>query len=144
MIPRRIGNQIRRLHQRIHRAGALNSAPVILHWVTTTTPPGYLPDVETSGAGAVVAPHSLEITALVHYVNIQTTGYVRFASIKTGDVILDFLGDAPLDGKPGLRFEIGGIMHVQKDAGGDDLAASWDVRCNGVPITRTLVVQPLS
>jgi hypothetical protein len=36
-----------------------------------------------------------------------------------------------------------GQVFIQKD-GGDELAKSWDVRCNGFPVTRTVLVTPLS
>lgn len=121
----------------------MNSGPVILHWTTAVRPPGYIADIETTHGPSVVTNHTLEAQALIHYVNIHTTGYTRYAQIKQGDVILDFLGDAPIDDKPGLRFEIGGKIYIQKE-GGDELAESWDVRCNGVAVTRTVLVTLLS
>lgn len=143
-IPRNIGRKLARAHASIQRSGVLNSEPVTLRWRTASAPAaGYLPDVESSGAAATFTDHSEVVTALVHYVNIHTTGYVRHAQVETGNVILDFPGDVNLDDKPSLRFEIGGRIYVQKD-GGNDLAESWDVRCNGVPVTRTvlLTLQP--
>lgn len=128
---------------RLHRQGLLNSSPVTLRWTDTTRPPGYLPDLESTHAGSVVAERSEEVSAFVHYVNIHHTGYSHFAQVKLGDVILDFPGDVALDGRASLRFEIGGKIYVQKD-GGDELAASWDVRCGGVPVTRTVLVTLLS
>jgi hypothetical protein len=143
-IPRNIGLQLTRLHQKIQRSGALNSEPVILRWrVTTAVPVGYLPDVEATGTGATFADQELAVSALIHYVNIHTTGFSRFAQIESGDVILDFLGDVAIDGKDSLRFIIGGKVYVQKD-GGDELASSWDVRCNGHAVTRTVLVTLLS
>lgn len=151
-IPRSIGRKIHRLHQKIHRQGALNAEPVALRWTDLVFPEGYLQDVETSPQ-PVATPRVLIVTALVHTVNIHTTGYTRYTQVRHGDVILDFLGDAPLDDKPHLRFEIGGVVanddmtggaiYVQKD-GGDELAASWDVRCNGLPVTRTVLACLLS
>lgn len=143
-IPRNIGRQIARLHRQIHRSGALNSGPVTLQWRTTAAVPvGYLPDIETSAAGSTFTDHAEVTTALIHYVNIHTTGYSRFAQVESGDVILDFLGDVEIDGKDALRFLIGGKVYVQKD-GGDELASSWDVRCNGQAVTRTVLVSLLS
>ena len=140
-----IGRKLARFHARLHRSGALNSEPVTLRWRTASAPPtGYLPDVESSAGSAVTfTDHSAVVTALVHYVNIHTTGYTRYAQIEHGDVILDFLGSVALDDKPALRFEVGGKIYVQKD-GGDELASSWDVRCNGTPITRTVLASLLS
>lgn len=139
-IPRRVGQRIRRVQKALHRAGAVNSGEVTLHWTETTVPDGYLPDVETTGDGSVSTERSLEgLRAFIHYVNIHTTGYVRHARVEHGDVILDFMDDAPIDGKQSLRFLIDSKIYVQKD-GGAELATSWDVRCNGVPVTRTVLV----
>jgi hypothetical protein len=141
---RNIGPRLRRIHQRIQRSGSLNSGPVTLRWRTAASvPPDYLPDVETSAAGSTYVDHEELSHALIHYVNIHTTGYSRFAQIEHGDIILDFLGDMAIDGKEALRFIIGGKIYVQKD-GGDELASSWDVRCNGIAVTRTVLVTLLS
>ena len=183
-VPRRIGRQIQRIHQKLHRAGALNSEPIALRWTELAVPPGYLADVETSPR-PVATPRVAIVTAFLHYVNIHTTGYTRYTQVRQGDVILDFPGDVDLENKPQLRFEIGGQIilgdallagdgdpllagdggsiltdsgdtipvasadmrggkiYVQKD-GGDEIAASWDVRCNGQPVTRTVLVTLLS
>ncbi len=142
-IPRNIGRKISRIHQKIQRSGALNSEAVILHWrVSSLAPAGYLPDVESSAGGMTWQDQSESVTALVHYVNIHTTGYTRHAQVETGNIILDFLGNAAIDGKQDLRFEVGGKLYVQKD-GGNELASSWDVRCNGVPVTRTVLASLL-
>lgn len=141
-IPRRIGNKIHRIHQKIHRVGALNSEPIVLRWSELNTPEGYLPDVETSPQ-PVATERTQTVPAFVHYVNIHTTGNIRYTQVRHGDVILDFLGDVILDDKPQLRFEVGGKIYVQKE-GGDELAASWDVRCNGQAITRTILASLMS
>jgi len=151
-VPRNIGRKIQRMHEKIHRMGALNSEPVALRWVDLVIPPGYLPDVETSPQ-PVSTPRVQILTAFVHYVGVSTTGYTRYTQVRQGDVILDFPGDVAIDGKSHLRFEIGGVVaagdmtggqvFTQKD-GGDELAKSWDVRCNGQPVTRTVLVTPLS
>lgn len=141
-IPRNIGRKVHRLHKKIHGQRALNSEPVILRWTQLVTPPGYNPHVETSPQPTATEMSS-PVVAFVHYVNIHTTGYTRFAQVRQGDVILDFPGDVVLDDKPQLRFEIGGKIYIQKD-GGDELAASWDVRCNGQAVTRTVLVSLMS
>ena len=140
-VPRRIANKIRRIQDTIHRAGGMNSELVTMTWTEETVPPGYDPNLETSPQPTVQAM-TQEARAFVHYVNIQTTGYAKFAQVRHGDVILDFMGDVEIDGKRDMRFEVGGKVFVQKD-GGNELAESWDVRCNGIPVTRTVLVSPL-
>lgn len=140
-VPRRIANKIRRVQDAIHRAGGLNSELVEMRWTVEVAPDGYDPNIETSAA-PVVSEQVAEARAFVHYVNIQTSGYVKFAEVRNGDVILDFTGDVDIDGKKDLRFIIGGQVFVQKMAG-KDLANSWDVRCNGVAVTRTVLCSPL-
>ena len=143
-IPRNIGRKIHRLHQKIHRAGALNSEKVLLRWTQLTIPTGHNPHIETSPQ-PTAAEQKQEVFCFVHYVNIHTTGYTRFTEIKTGDVILDFIGDVAIDGKEGLEFEIGrvgntpGKLYVQKN-GGKELAESWDVHANNQAVTRTVLV----
>lgn len=139
-IPRRIGNKIHRLHRKLHQQGAMNSEPVVLRWSELVYPEGHNPHLETSPQPAATE-RSLPLTAFVHYVQIATTGYSRYTQVRQGDVILDFPGDVALDNKPHLQFEIGGALYIQKD-GGDELAKSWDVRCNGQTITRTVLVTP--
>jgi len=137
-LPRNIGRKVHRITRKIHSQGLLNSEPVTLRWSELVIPQGYNPHVETSPQ-PVATEQTLALTCFVHYVNIHTTGYTQYTQIRMGDVILDFLGDVQLDNKPHLQFEIGGKIYIQK-AGGDELAASWDVRCNGIPVTRTVLV----
>ena len=141
-IPRRIGRKVHRITQKLHSQGALNSELVTLRWSALTIPQGHNPHVETSPQPAATE-QTQQTRAFVHYVNIHTTGYTKYTQIRQGDVILDFQGDVVLDNKPQLRFEIGGKIYIQKD-GGDELAASWDVRCNGMPVTRTVLVTLMS
>lgn len=120
--------------------GDMNSGEVILRWRGVTgQPAGYDPLLKVSKVGVGNPEMSTTMRAFIHYVNIHTTGYTRFTEIQTGDVILDFMGDVEIDGLEGLQFEIGPKTYVQKN-GGKDLAESWDVRCNGVPVTRTVLV----
>jgi hypothetical protein len=141
-LPRAIGRKVHRITRKLHSQGALNSDPVTLRWTELVIPPGHNPHIETSPQ-PTATEHTAQVTAFVHYVNIHTTGYSKFTQIRQGDVILDFPGDVELDNKPQLRFEIGGKIYIQKD-GGDELAASWDVRCNGQPVTRTVLVTLLA
>jgi hypothetical protein len=135
-----LARRIQRKTQRLLKKGALNSGPVILRWRERSgSAPTFDPQLQVSKAGSTYTEKTETLKAFIHYVNIHTTGYTRHAEIKIGDVILDFLGDANLDGREGLEFEIGGNLYVQKN-GGKDLAESWDVRCNGIAITRTVLV----
>jgi signal peptidase I len=135
-----IGRRLQRKTSRLLAKGALNSGEVILRWREVSgLPVDYDPHIQVSRAGASFTERSATKRALIHYVNIHTTGYSKFTEIKTGDVILDFPGDVEIDGLEGLQFEIGGKIYVQKN-GGNELAESWDVRCNGVPVTRTVLV----
>lgn len=136
-------NAARRLARKMSRMlakGDMNSGDVILRWRgVVDQPAGYDALLKVSKVGTLHPEMTDTKKAFIHYVNIHTTGYTRFTEIKTGDVILDFMGDVEIDGLEGLQFEIGGKTYVQKN-GGKDLAESWDVRCNGVPITRTVLV----
>jgi hypothetical protein len=58
-------------------------------------------------------------------------------------VILDFLGSVDLDSKPDCRYVISGKTYVAKVTN-PSLSSAWDVRCNGVPITRTVLVTLLA
>lgn len=141
-LPRNIAPKLTRLAKRLIASG-LNAEPVTLLWRSTTRPPGYVHDLETSAVGSVIREHEEVISAFVHYVNIQTTGFVAHAEVRMGDAILDFPGDVELDGRDDLRFSIGGKIYVSK-IGSASLASSWDVRVNGVPITKTVLVTLLS
>ena len=142
-IPAHIGRRLHRMQHRLLAGGMLNAEEITLAWTDVTPATGWLPDIEGSAAAPTVTPRTAIARAFVHYVNIHQTGYTRHAQIERGDVILDFPGDVDLDGKSGLRFIIGGRIYVQKD-GGDELAASWDVRCGGTAITRTVLCTLLS
>lgn len=142
-IERRIGRVMQRELKRLAGQKGLNFGPVELHWREPVAAPsaGFDPNLQGSGGppaylDKVSNPHP---NALIHTVNIHTTGFVKHAEVKAGDLILDFVGDVAIDGKSHLRFVIGGISYVQKGAGGE-LAESWDVRCGGIPITRTVLV----
>jgi len=141
-IPRNLGPRIQRVAKQLLASG-LNTESVTLRWRETVLPQGYVADLETTHAGVTVTERSLAVTAFVHYVNIQTTGIVKHAEVGLGDVILDFPGSVDLDNKPELRFEIGGRIYVHKVAS-TSLQGSWDVRINGVPITKTVLITLLS
>ncbi|RYD50148.1 MAG: hypothetical protein EOP85_00160 [Verrucomicrobiaceae bacterium] len=139
MNTRNIGRRFARKFNRLLMGGGLNSCEILLRWrVMTGLPVDHDPHLAVSVEGAVHEDKSEIARCFVHYVNIHTTGYTRHTEIQSGDVILDFPGDVSIDGREGLEFVIGGKIYVQKN-GGKELAESWDVRCNGVPVTRTVL-----
>jgi hypothetical protein len=142
---RNIGRRLSRKISRLIEKGALNSGDVVLRWRGVVDPPeDFDPHLQTSKSGTTYPELTATKKAFIHYVNIHTTGYTKFTEIQTGDVILDFPGDVEIDGLENLQFEIadasgGSKIYVQKN-GGKELAESWDVRCNGLAITRTVLV----
>lgn len=123
----------------------MNVGEVVLRWRgVEDAPVGADPHLQVSKVGTVYPEQTISKKAFIHYVNIHTTGYTKNTEVKTGDVILDFLGDVVIDGLANLQFELldesgAKSIYVQKN-GGDELAQSWDVRCNGLAITRTVLV----
>ena len=142
---RNLGRRLRSKITRLIARDVLNSGDVIMRWRGVVDAPVDMnPNLQVSKTG-VVHPELTETKkAFIHYVNIHTTGYTKNTEINTGDVILDFPGDVVIDGRANLQFEIedetgGKSIYVQK-TGGDELAKSWDVRCGGIPVTRTVLV----
>lgn len=139
-IEKKIGRIIARDMRRLAAKSGLNFGPVVLRWRVQSAPAaGADPHLQGSGGTQTFTETTVTINALIHTVNIHTTGYTKFSEVKSGDLILDFVGDAPIDGKSNLRFEVGGISYVQKGTG-KELAESWDVRCAGLPVTRSVLV----
>lgn len=143
----RRGQTILNRISRLAATGSLNACPVVLKWRSPASVSSANPAIETA-ATPEGEDHEETVNAFVHYVGSNDTGgdttaRARFTEIQRGDVILDFPGDVDLDGKPNLRFGIGGRDYVQKAVGGP-VAQSWDVRMGGVPIIRTICVQPLT
>ncbi len=128
-----------RINRKFNRLRSKVGENVILRWRVRSGSGNYDPVLDGSNPAFTWADHSEEKKAFVHYVGIHTTGYTRNSEIKLGDVILDFISDVEIDDKQSLEFQIGGELYVQKN-GGKDLAKSWDVRCGGVPINRTVLV----
>lgn len=134
--------------RRLAARGALNTGPVILRWRERADGAvAYDPNLAVTKEDAAFTAKSDVVIAFIHYVAVGTTSFVRFSEVTAGDVILDFPGDVTVDGGKqldaleGLQFEIDGKPYVQKKAG-DALAKSWDLRCNGVAITRTILITP--
>jgi len=63
-----------------------------------------------------------------------------FQEIEAGDLILEVLPDAPIDGKIGLRFIVGGQQYVQKDVG-SKLSTAWDAIVQGQKLFRVLLLR---
>jgi hypothetical protein len=138
------GRKLLRTLKKVQRRRALNTEPVILRWRTASgASPHANRNLPVSLAGTTHAEHSETLYPLVHFVSIQTKSYVKFTEITEGDVILDFIGHVAIDGRLDLDFEIAGVRYIQKKTGAD-LAKSWDVRCNGVAITRSILITPKS
>jgi hypothetical protein len=137
---RSIGRRIQRQVNRLIQSGALNTGEVVLRWRESSGAPlDADPLLESTRSNVIWTDRSATKRAFIHYVNIHTTAYSRNLEIKTGDVILDFPGDVAIDGLESLEFEVGGKLYVQKH-GGRQLAESWDVRCNGLAVTRTVLL----
>jgi hypothetical protein len=138
------GRKLTRTLKRVQRRRALNTEPVILRWRTASgASPHANVNLPVSLASTTYTDHSETLYPFVHFVSIQTKSYVKFTQITEGDVILDFIGDVAIDGRLDLEFEIAGIRYIQKKTG-DELSKSWDVRCNGVAITRSVLISPKS
>jgi hypothetical protein len=141
---RNLGARMARRHARLAKRKMLNAGDVLLRWRERTgVPVDYDRHLACSAETMQIEDKSDTVQAFIHYVDIHTTGYTRFAQVQAGDVILDFPADVVIDGKEDLRFEIGGEIYVQKN-GGNELAKSWDVRCGGVPVVRTVLVTKMS
>ena len=128
-----------RINRKTARIRAKVGEQIILRWRVRTGSGNYDPILDGSNPAFTWTDHSEEKRAFVHYVDIHTTGYTRHSEVKTGDIILDFPAEVQIDDKESLEFEIGGVLYVQKN-GGKELAKSWDVRCGGVAINRTVLV----
>lgn len=139
-----IGRKLRRKMARIAAKGGMNAGPVVLRWREGGSgAPAFDPELRASKSAVAWEEKSETKNAFIHYVSAGSTGYTRYAEVRLGDVILDFPELADIDGRADLQFEIGGEIYVQKKVG-EDLARSWDVRCGGEPITRTVLVSPKS
>ncbi len=142
---RNLGNRLRRKITRLIARDQLNAGDVVMRWRGVVAAPQNMnPNLQVSKTGTTYPELTETKKAFIHYVNIHTTGYTKNTEIKTGDVILDFPGDVVIDGRANLQFEIEAedgskSIYVQKN-GGDELAKSWDVRCGGIAVTRTVLL----
>jgi hypothetical protein len=128
-----------RISRKSNRMRSKVGGDVILRWRARTGEGTFDPILDGSNPDFAWAERNETLKAMIHYVDIHTTGYTRFSEVKTGDVILEFDAGVDIDSKEGLEFDIGGVLYVQKNAG-KELAKSWDVRISGVPINRTVLV----
>lgn len=116
---------------------AANGTPVTLLW--TELVGGTWDPVSGVWVGGTSTVRRETVRALVHFSEGRTMER-RWAELEVGDVVVDFAPEAPLDGKPGLRFAIQGREYVSKEVP-DKLAAMWDATVMGVKLTRTVVLQ---
>lgn len=91
----------------------------------------------TIGTGSRVTKR---MNGFVHFVQIGATAVKVFNEVEVGDVIVDLPGDAEVDGKVDLRFEIAGESYVPKVVS-ERLAKSWDAVVGGVRLSRTLLLR---
>lgn len=133
---------MRKLVKKMAARGDMNAGPVIVKWRSQTGTPGN-PNRESSQADETWQDHEQEYQAFIHYVSAGASTYQRHSEVQVGDVILDFPGNIDLRDKRHPQFIIddSGTVYVRKDAG-VELMQTWDVRCNGVPITMTLLLRP--
>jgi len=117
---------------------AEDGTDIVMTW--NEWPAGTLRDPVTQAWLGTPTPQSETRKAFVHYVNHGANTYVRFAEIKTGDVILDFVGDAEIDGREDLRFTIAGIEYVQKPISGE-LSEAWDALVQGHKLLRPVLLR---
>ena len=115
-----------------------NGTDVVLQW--NELPPDAVPDpVDGSVAGLI--PRTVTLTAFVHQVQATGTSRVRqFNEVETGDLILDFNGEAAIDGLRNLVFVVNGRPYVAKDIG-EKLAQTWDVTVGNQRLFRSVLVK---
>jgi len=115
-----------------------NGTGIVLQW--NELPPNAVPDpVDGSVAGLI--PRTATLPAFVHQVQATGTSSVRqFNEIETGDLILDFNGEAAIDGLRNLVFVVNGKPYVAKEIG-EKLAQSWDVTVGNQRLFRSVLVK---
>ena len=115
-----------------------NGTDVVLQW--NELPPGATPDpVDGSVSGLV--PQTMTLPAFIHLVQATGASSVRqFNEVEVGNIILDFAGDAAIDGLLDLVFLINGKAYVAKEIGGK-LAQSWDATVGNQRLFRSVLVK---
>jgi hypothetical protein len=71
---------------------------------------------------------------------VGTSRVRQFNEVEVGDLILDFPGDASIDGLRDLVFVVNGKSYVVKQIG-EKLAQFWDVTVQGRQFFRTVLVR---
>ena len=126
------------IQNELARELAQNGTPIRLTWRTLRA--GSTPDPVTGAA--VWDEQTSTLPALVHVVAAAGVSQVRqFNEIEVGDVILDFAGDADLDGKADLTFWVSGRAYVAKEIGAR-LAKTWDATVQDRQLFRSVLVKP--
>lgn len=125
------------IERRIKASLETNGTRIKLTWTNTT---GATIDPVTQAAMGGTATLMTETRrAFVHFIQIGRSQVQQFNEIEIGDVILDFAGDAAIDGRPGLTFTLpDGTVLVNKPVS-DRLARSWDALVQGRKMLRPVL-----
>jgi len=117
-----------------------NGTPILLQWNAVIQ--GATPDqVDGSLPAAAQVAQAKTLPAFVHQVQDAGRSSVRqFNEVEVGDLILDFPGDAAIDGLRDLVFVVNGKPYVAKQIG-EKLAQTWDVTAQGKQLFRTVLVR---
>jgi hypothetical protein len=101
---------------------------------------GTIDPVTGAHTGGTSVVKQLVLRGFVHFVEPASTTVRLYNEVEVGDCIADFAPDAPLDGKAGLTFIIGGEPWVQKEIS-QALAKSWDLQAGSEKLFRTVLLR---
>jgi hypothetical protein len=94
----------------------------------------------TQARQGLSVPRTSTVKALVHFPEIAKPAVRQHNEVETGNCIVDFVDDVPVDDLPGLRFTIDGEKWMIKPVS-DRLAKMWDVKVAGKRICRTVLLE---
>ena len=131
-----VGDMLNEIARELHQ----NGTPILLQWNAVIQ--GATPDlVDGSLPAAALVAQAKTLPAFVHQVQDAGRSSVRqFNEVEVGDLILDFPGDAAIDGLRDLVFVVNGKPYVAKQIG-EKLAQTWDVTAQGKQLFRTVLVR---
>jgi hypothetical protein len=122
-----------------------NGTQILLQWNVLAD--GQYPDpVDGAVPAAALVPQTMTLPAFVHQVQEAGRSSVRqFNEVEVGDLILDFEGDAQIDGLRDLVFWVplpGGQSkpYVAKEIS-EKLAQSWDATVGSQRLFRSVLVR---
>ena len=119
-------------------AGPVKPTDVVLTW--DEWPSNNTPDAVDGSRTGTPTPATVTLPGLVHYVQLGTSQVRQFNEVEVGDLLLDFVGDAAIDGLRDLVFVVSGKPYVAKQIG-EKLAQTWDVTVQGQQLFRTVLVR---